>query len=46
MKDPAGKFCLDKWTREGKEGRGKEKDHQEVKEQPAVAASPPVGPHS
>jgi hypothetical protein len=27
MKDSAGKICMDKWTREGEEGRVEKKGH-------------------
>lgn len=30
MKDSAGKFCPDKWTRHGEGGRVEGKDHEEV----------------
>lgn len=28
--DAAGKFCPDKWTRQGEEDRVEEKDHEEM----------------
>jgi hypothetical protein len=30
MKDSAGKFCPDKWTRKAEEGRVEEKGHEEA----------------
>ena len=51
MKDSAGKFCPDKWTRKGEEGRVEGKDHEEVlheevKEEPDVATRPTARTHS
>src|SRR5207247_5602082 len=51
MKDSAGKFCPDKWTREGEEGKVEEKGHEEIphedeKEDQDVAARPTARSHS
>src|SRR6266704_4972271 len=49
--DSAGKFCLDKWTRQREEGRVEGKAHEEVlhavvKEDQDVAACPTARTHS
>src|SRR6266496_5993732 len=51
MNDSAGKFCPDKWTREGEEGKVEEKGHEEIphedeKEDQDVAARPTARSHS
>src|SRR5258708_11140160 len=51
LHDSAGKFCLDKWTRKGKQRRVEAKDHEEVlhedvKEDHDVAPHPTARTHS
>src|SRR6202022_3499451 len=48
--DSAGKFCPDKWTKQGEKGRVEEKGHErfphdDVKEDEHVAAHPTAGTH-